>query len=523
MNAKLYVYEYDNLDAFKCAFDKYKFYSISHYCYLYTSLDLLDGLDCDIYDNSIIDLTNLIKDASFYRVYTESYILKLQDLCENIHFCVQKTQFPELQNRFPHLFDRDSIDFSYSPDHSTESHVEESDESKQFIPPPLYTYSKYELVKNMCGEGQVVSISELMESAEGMIFRYNTLKISQRIQEKRIQYIDISSMVRSLNLRADLIFQFEILLVHILKNTDVKICADESIHAETLSIFPAIFNKHKSIVAAEALPEEVTESSEINIDTINAISDQICNKLKGHDYFKAEFRRNLLKFTFLNKMSERKILSIMLCGDSGIGKTEFAKIVSKIIYPGEPLVKINFGNYSNEGVLNSLIGSPLGYVGSEEGGELINKISTSKTKVILIDEFEKATPSVYNFFYELLEDGKFTDRHGIEHNMDGYLIVFTSNMNQAEYAKHIPNSLKSRFDMVYYFVELPPPEKLSYIYSSANELIDKFNQKFETEVDFESIKPRLDGLTRLNNLRDIKREIEDRVFDAFFERYSEIN
>ena len=85
--------------------------------------------------------------------------------------------------------------------------------------------------------------------------------------------------------------------------------------------------------------------------------------------------------------------------------------MSQVIFPGEPLIKINFGNYSTEGVLNSLIGSPLGYIGSEEGGELINKIDTSKSKVILIDEFEKATPSVYNFFYELLEDGVFTDRN----------------------------------------------------------------------------------------------------------------
>lgn len=131
---------------------------------------------------------------------------------------------------------------------------------------------------------------------------------------------------------------------------------------------------------------------------------------------------------------------------SGIGKTEFAKIVSEKMFPQEELIKINFGIYSIEGVLNSLIGSPLGYVGSEEGGELINKIKKSKSKVILIDEFEKATSSVYNFFYELLEDGIFTDRHGEKHDLNGYIIVFTSNMSQKMYQSHIPDSLKSRFD-----------------------------------------------------------------------------
>ena len=78
---------------------------------------------------------------------------------------------------------------------------------------------------------------------------------------------------------------------------------------------------------------------------------------------------------------------------------------------------------------------------------LINKIKNSNSKIILIDEFEKATPSVYNFFYELLEDGMFTDRHGVAHNLDGYIIIFTSNMTEKQYQKHIPDSLKSRFDM----------------------------------------------------------------------------
>ena len=65
----------------------------------------------------------------------------------------------------------------------------------------------------------------------------------------------------------------------------------------------------------------------------------------------------------------------------------------------------------------------------------------------MIDEFEKATPSVFNFFYELLEDGSFTDRHGIVHDLSGYMIIFTSNMTPEYFTQHIPNSLKSRFDL----------------------------------------------------------------------------
>ena len=126
---------------------------------------------------------------------------------------------------------------------------------------------------------------------------------------------------------------------------------------------------------------------------------------------------------------------------------------------------------------------------------------------------------MYNFFYELLEDGKFTDRHGVEHNLNGYIIVFTSNMDQTECQKHIPDSLKSRFDMVYYFVELPREEKRNYIYQTATDLIEKISVQFHVQVLLDSIKAQLDALTDFKNLRDIKREIENVVFDAFYKQY----
>lgn len=262
------------------------------------------------------------------------------------------------------------------------------------------------------------------------------------------------------------------------------------------------------------------EARLIDIDRIDYILEQLNKKLRGHSDFKTDFKDNLLKFSFLNYMNERKILSLLLCGASGIGKIEFAKIISNIIYTDEPVIKINFGNYSTEGVLNSLIGSPLGHVGSEEGGELINKINISKSKIILIDEFEKATPSVFNLFYELLEDGKFTDRHGNEHDLDGYIIVFTSNMSQKECRKYIPDALKSRIDMRYYLTNLELKEKYVYIKEVSETLIEKLSVEFDLLVDISCIEGKLDELAKFNNLREIKREIENIIFNEFFKSYS---
>lgn len=253
------------------------------------------------------------------------------------------------------------------------------------------------------------------------------------------------------------------------------------------------------------------------IDNIQKVS----SKLIGHDLFKSEFTQKYANFLLLEKVDARKIFSIFLIGESGIGKTEFAKILSKSLYPEEELIKINFGNYSTEGVLNSLIGSPLGYIGSDDSGELIKKINSSKSKVILIDEFEKANPAVFNFFYELLEDGKFTDRHGIAHNLSGYTIIFTSNMTPEYYIQHIPNPLKSRFDLLCDFQIPSIQEKKLFIQEQVHILVDKLNRNLKKsyEVTAELMNELL-NFSEENNLRHIKRLVQDKIAEDFSKNQS---
>ncbi|HFU4487494.1 TPA: AAA family ATPase [Streptococcus suis] len=259
--------------------------------------------------------------------------------------------------------------------------------------------------------------------------------------------------------------------------------------------------------------DEMVDSD--NVEFSDKISVAV-NKLIGHDRFKTDFVQQYTNFRLLERIGVRKIFSVFLIGESGIGKTEFAKILSKSLYPEEELIKINFGNYSTEGVLNSLIGSPLGYVGSDEGGELIKKIRSSKSKIILIDEFEKATPAVFNFFYELLEDGRFTDRHGIAHNLNGYTIIFTSNMTSEYYIQHIPTSLRSRFDLLSDFQIPCTKEKLLFIREQANNLVNKLNliQEDTYEVSSELMEEII-SFSAENNLRHIKRLVQDAIAEDF--------
>lgn len=519
MSSLLYIYDIENLKSMQKSMQEFRFFSIAHFIHISGTIEKLVEMSVADVDNSIIDITNLIKDGAYYRVFTEGYILALAENFENVHFSLQSSFIDTFRERFPYLFDNNEINFDYQ-----DKEKEEGIKGKPInMHPPLdiFTYSNQCTIKALYKEKSAMSLSGLMEECESISFRYNLENIKCTILENGTSYIDLSSIIRTLKLRQDLVFQFEIMVHHIASLNNVKFSLESGLVKEVFATFPLVFAQEQRIddILDESNP--IGENhKKIDIDKLNLFISAINENLKGHLAFKDDFKHNLLKFSFLNKMSERKILSILLCGDSGIGKTEFAKIASSIIYPNEPLIKINFGNYSNEGVLNSLIGSPLGYIGSEEGGELINKISTSKSRIILIDEFEKATPSIYNFFYELLEEGKFSDRHGIEHNLNGYIIIFTSNMTEKHYQKHIPNSLKSRFDMVYNFEDLTVEEKQEYINNTAIMLIEKLKKEFDVEVDAKVISAQLTELVKYKNLRDIKRKIEDIVFVEFFKHYN---
>lgn len=521
MRSDLYVYDIKSLKFMRESLEGFRFFSIAYFIHASSTIEELVEMDAAEINNSIIDITNLIKDGNYYRVFTERYLWALTDNFENVHFSLQ-AQFLDLFNdMFPYHFDEDDINYNYRK-------VEEYKISEKVLPLhaplELFVYKNPATIKRLHKDGSSISLSNLIEECEGIAFKYNLENIVRVIAEKGVEYIDLSSVIKTLKLRGDLIFQFEILIHQIISSIEhIKYCVGSNLTTETCELFPLVFGGEVYIDdSVDDNKSDYEQPKVIDISKVNSISDNLNERLQGHTDFKVDFKHNLLKFSLLNVMGERKILSLLLCGDTGLGKTEFAKIVSSIMFPVEPLIKINFGNYSTEGVLNSLIGSPLGYIGSEEGGELINKINMSKSKIILIDEFERATPSVFNFFYELLEDGIFTDRHGVEHNLNGYIIVFTSNMTQNQYQKHIPNSLKSRFDMLYYFIDLPIEEKTIYIHNTASNLIEKLVKEFDVLVDVESIKQQLDDLVKYKNLRDIKRRIEDIVFSEFFSRYKDV-
>ena len=259
-----------------------------------------------------------------------------------------------------------------------------------------------------------------------------------------------------------------------------------------------------------SIPEN-TNIVDIKEDFFEKLMTSIQYELVGHNKYKSMLEDELRKFRVFNKLGYQPIFSTLIMGKSGIGKTELARILHRNLSPIEPFIKINFGNYSDQNALNSLIGSPRGYVGSSKG-ELSDKLANSKSNVILIDEFEKSDKSVQNFFLQLLEDGVFTDSLGRDYNLNKYMIIFTANVLKDKVAKKFSPELLSRFNLVYSFSTLNLEEKDEYVKKRLAKIRKDIKEKLNMDVDDVTIQNILDfDYLKYENMRDINSQLMKRI------------
>lgn len=252
----------------------------------------------------------------------------------------------------------------------------------------------------------------------------------------------------------------------------------------------------------------ITDIVDISDDEFDVLCDNIDTNLFGNSELKTLFFDQLRRFRLFNRLGTQHIFSAFLYGNSGIGKTELGRLLTRYLAPGERIIKINFGNYSGSNALNSLIGSPRGYVGSSKG-ELSEKLLNSRSSVIIIDEFEKASREVHNFFLQLLEDGSFTDSLGRDYDLDKYIVLFTSNLKQDEIDSRLSPEFRSRINMLVHVNDLSLAEKQSYVEFRTRDLLSRAKMLPEgTDIDSVAtgIAKAVD-VSVTNDLRVINREI----------------
>ena len=128
------------------------------------------------------------------------------------------------------------------------------------------------------------------------------------------------------------------------------------------------------------------------------------------------------------KDSGRPIGSFLFLGPTGVGKTELSKTLARVLFGTEnALIRVDMSEYMEKHTVSKMIGSPPGYVGFEEGGQLSEKVRRNPYSVILFDEIEKAHPDVFNILLQVLDDGHITDSSGRKVSFKNTIIIMTSN------------------------------------------------------------------------------------------------
>jgi ATP-dependent Clp protease ATP-binding subunit ClpB len=129
---------------------------------------------------------------------------------------------------------------------------------------------------------------------------------------------------------------------------------------------------------------------------------------------------------------KRPIGSFIFFGTTGVGKTELAKALAEYLFNDEnAMVRIDMSEYQERHAVSRLIGSPPGYVGYDEGGQLTEAVRRKPYSVLLLDEIEKAHPDVFNILLQVLDDGRLTDNKGRTANFKNTIIIMTTNIGSS--------------------------------------------------------------------------------------------
>ena len=194
---------------------------------------------------------------------------------------------------------------------------------------------------------------------------------------------------------------------------------------------------HKEIVTEDNVADVVSMMTGI---PVNRIAQTESNKLaqlpeliKGKVIGQDEAVNKVVKAIQRNRAGlkdpNKPIGSFIFLGQTGVGKTQLAKVLARELFDSEDtLVRIDMSEYMEKFAISRLIGAPPGYVGYEEGGQLTEKIRRKPYAVVLLDEIEKAHPDVFNMLLQVLDDGFLTDSLGRKIDFSNTIIIMTSNI-----------------------------------------------------------------------------------------------
>ncbi len=181
----------------------------------------------------------------------------------------------------------------------------------------------------------------------------------------------------------------------------------------------------------------VTKIMESEADRLMRIEDELKRRVIGQNEAIERIANAVRRSRAGVNEEARPIGSFMFLGPTGVGKTELARTLAEFLFGDEKaLIRVDMSEYMEQHAASKFIGSPPGYVGYEEGGQLTELVKHRPYSVILFDEIEKAHPEVFNILLQILDNGRLTDAKGRTVNFKNTIIIMTSNVG-SEYAREI--------------------------------------------------------------------------------------
>ncbi|MET0627066.1 MAG: ATP-dependent Clp protease ATP-binding subunit [Acidimicrobiia bacterium] len=166
------------------------------------------------------------------------------------------------------------------------------------------------------------------------------------------------------------------------------------------------------------------------------MEDELHKRIVGHDQAVRAVSQSIRRTRAGLKDPKRPSGSFIFLGPSGVGKTHTAKVLAEFLFGDEAaLIQLDMSEYMEKHTVSRLVGSPPGYVGYDEGGQLTEAVRRKPFSVVLFDEIEKAHPDVFNTLLQILEEGRLTDAQGRTVDFKNTVIIMTSNLGTADLRK----------------------------------------------------------------------------------------
>ncbi|GFE70204.1 ATP-dependent Clp protease ATP-binding subunit [Chroococcus sp. FPU101] len=301
------------------------------------------------------------------------------------------------------------------------------DEYRQHIEKDAALERRFQPV--MVGEPSVSETIEILYGLRKEYEDYHKVKYSNAALEAAAQLADRYISDRFLPDKAIDLLDEAGSRTHLRYSTKQKMTSEESPVINPESLVPVVDEEEIAQIVASWTGVPVNKLTETESEALINLEDHLHERIIGQDDAVKSVSRAVRRARVKLKDPNRPTGSFIFAGPTGVGKTELAKALAAFLFgSSENLIRVDMSEFMESHTISKLIGSPPGYIGYDEGGQLTEAIRRKPYTVVLFDEIEKAHPDVFNLLLQLLDDGRLTDAKGRTVDFKNTLIIMTSNI-----------------------------------------------------------------------------------------------